>query len=168
MSDIQTSDAERKRSRHLHAALLFNLVVNHIFLFLMALTLIKLSTIPMALMAIISISLLGYILVKAKHSLANEPSWFIRCHWQLAAKRARLFLILFLVLGILSVAFFYGGHAMGFKGVAITAFTSILGLVFMVAVLGLVVLEFDAEHQAKAGKISAGAIAYYPPPKENA
>ena len=168
MTNLLTSDAERIRARHLHAALLFNLVVNHIFLFLMALTLIKISSIPMILMAVISLSLLGYILVKAKRSIGNEPSWFIRCHWQLAAKRARLFLMLFLVLGLLSIAFFYGGHAMGFKGVAITAFTSILGLVFMVAVLGLVVLEFDAEHQAKDGKVPAGAIAYYPQFQENA
>lgn len=168
MTDLQTSDTERKRARHLHAALLFNLVVNHIFLFLMALTLIKISRIPMVLMAVISISLIGYILVNAKRAMSNEPSWFIRCHWQFAAKRARLFLILFLVLGTLSVAFFYGGQAMGFKGVAVTAFTSILGLVFMVAVLALVVLEFDAEHQAKDGKVPAGAIAHCPPPTESA
>jgi len=167
MTDLQTSDTERKRARHLHAALLFNLVVNHIFLFLMALTLIKMSSIPMILMAGISLSLLGYILISAQRSLTKEQVWFVRCHWQLAAKRARMFLILFLALGILSIAFFYGGHAMGFKGVAITAFTSILGLIFMVCVLGLVVLEFDAEHQAKDGKIPAGAIAHYPPPTEN-
>lgn len=167
MQDLQTSDTERNRARHLHAALLFNLVVNHIFLFLMALTLIKMSNIPMILMAITSLSLLGYILIRAQRSLTQEPVWFVRCHWQLAAKRARLFLILFLILGVLSVAIFYGGHAMGFKGVAITAFTSILGLVFMVCVLGLIVLEFDAEHQAKDGKISAGAITNHPPSSEN-
>lgn len=168
MKDLQTSPAERKRARHLHAALLFNLVVNHIFLFLLALTLIKSSNIPMILMAVTSLSVLGYILISAKRSLTSEPSWFIRCHWQFAAKRARLFLILFLVLGSLSVAFFYGGHAIGMKGVAIMAFSSILGLVFMVAVLGLVVMEFDAEHQSKDGKVPAGALAYYPHPEGNA
>jgi hypothetical protein len=164
--DIQSSEAERKRARHLHAILLFNLVVNHIFLFLMALTLIKTSSIPMFLMVVISIALLSYILISASRSLANEPSWFVRCHWQFAAKRARMFLILFLVLGTLSLVFFYGGHAMGLKGVAIMAFSSILGLIFMVAVLGLVVIEFDAEHQSKTGKVPAGAIANYPPPME--
>jgi NADH:ubiquinone oxidoreductase subunit 3 (subunit A) len=167
MKDLQTSPAERKRARHLHAALLFNLVVNHIFLFLMALTFIKTSSIPMILMAVFSLTLLGYILISAKRSLTSEPSWFIRCHWQFAAKRARLFLILFLVLGSLSVAFFYGGHAIGMKAVAITAFSSILGLVFMVAVLGLVVMEFDAEHQSKDGKVPAGALAHYPLPEGN-
>lgn len=164
--EILSSDAERKRARHLHAILLFNLVVNHIFLFLMALTLIKLSRAPMILMAVISLGLLGYIQVRAKRAKACEPSWFIRCHWQFAARRARLFLILFLVLGTLGIAFFYGGHALGLQSVAITAFSSILGLVFMVAVLALVVIEFDAEHQAKTGKIPASAIAYYPPPEE--
>lgn len=163
---FQTSEAERKRARHLHAILLFNLVVNHIFLFLMALTLIKISNIPMILMVIVSLALLGYILINAKRSLTTEPSWFIRCHWQLAAQRTRMFLTLFLVLGSLSLIIFYGGQAIGLKGVAITAFASILGLVFMVAVLGLVVIEFDAEHQSKAGKVPAGAIASYPPPKD--
>lgn len=166
--DIKSSEVERKRARHLHAVLLFNLVVNHIFLFLMALTLIKLSSIPMMLMVVLSVALLIYIQVRAKRSLTEEASWFVRCHWQFAAKRARMFLILFLVLGTISVAFIYSGQAMGMSSVAIKAFASILGLVFMVAVLGLVVVEFDAEHQSKDGKVPAGAIAYYPPPKENA
>ena len=63
MTDIQPSEAEKKRARRLHAILLFNLVVNHIFLFLMALTLIKLSNIPLILMAALSLALLGYILI---------------------------------------------------------------------------------------------------------
>lgn len=168
MTDIQASEAEKKRARHLHAALLFNLVVNHIFLFLMALTLIKTSSIPMILMVVISLALLSYIMISAKRSLTEEPSWFIRCHWQFAAKRARLFLILFLVLGTLSLALYYGGHAMGMKSVATWALTGGFGLLpFMVAVLGLVVIEFDAEHQAKMGNVPASAIAYYPPPKAN-
>lgn len=163
----QVSAAEMKRAKHLHAVLLFNLVVNHIFLFLMALTLIKTSSIPMVIMVILSIALLSYILISAKRSLTGEPSWFVRCHWQFAAKRARLFLYLFLVLGALSLALFYGGHAMGMRAVATWALTGGFGLLpFMVAVLGLIIIEFDAEHQSKTGKVPAGARAYYPPPKE--
>jgi len=165
--DIQTSDEERKRARHLHAVLLFNLVVNHIFLFLMALTLINLSKIPMVLMVILSLGLLGYTLTKAKKSLTDEPSWFIRCHWQFAAKRARLFLILFLALGSLTLILFFGGQALHMQKVATWALTGGFGVLpFMVSVLGLIVIEFDAEHQSKIGKVPAGAIAYYPPPKE--
>lgn len=166
--DIQTSESERKRARHLHAVLLFNLVVNHIFLFLMALTLLNQTSLLLILVTIVSIALLGYILFKAKGALATEPSWYVRCHWQFAAKRARLFLFLFIALGTLSAALFYGGHAMGMKAVATWALTGGFGLLpFMVAILGLIVIEFDAEHQSKTGKVPAGAIAFYPPPKEN-
>ncbi len=165
--DIQSSDAERKRARHLHAVLLFNLVVNHIFLFLMALTLIKISVIPMILMVVLSITLLSYIMIKAKNCLASEPSWYIRCHWQFAAKRAGLFLKLFMALGSLTLLLFYGGHAIGMKSVSTWALTGGFGLLpFMVSVLGLIVIEFDAEHQSKTGKVPAGALAYYPPPEE--
>jgi hypothetical protein len=167
MADIQTTEAERKRARHLHAALLFNLVVNHIFLFLMALTLINFSTIPMIMMVTLSLALLAYIQVSAKRSLTSEPSWYIRCHWQFAAKRARLFLYLFLALGTLTLVLFYGGQAMHMKKVATWALTGGFGLLpFMVSVLGLIIIEFDAEHLAKTGRVPAGAIAHYPPPQE--
>ncbi len=52
-ADKPVTDAEKKRARHLHAVLLFNLVVNHIFLFLMALTLIAQSMLPMIIMAVL-------------------------------------------------------------------------------------------------------------------
>ena len=167
--DIQSTELERKRARHLHAVLLFNLVVNHIFLFLMSLTLIKASSIPMIIMVALSISILAYIQIRANRSLTSEPSWYVRCHWQFAAKRARLFLILFIALGTLSLALFYGGHAMGMKAVATWALTGGFGLLpFMVAVLGLIVIEFDAEHQSRTGRVPDGAIANYPQPQTGA
>ena len=166
--DIQASEVERKRARHLHAVLLFNLVVNHIFLFLMALTLLNQSSIFLILVTILSIALLVYILIRAKRSLGKEQSWYVRCHWQFAAKRARLFLFLFIALGSLSLVLYYGGIAMHMKTVETWALTGGFGLLpFMVAVLGLIVIEFDAEHQSKTGRVPAGAVAYYPPPKEN-
>ncbi len=166
--EIQSTEAERKRARHLHAVLLFNLVVMHIFMFLMALTLIgSFGTLPMVLVVICSIILLTYILVMAKRSLKSEPSWYVRCHWQFAAKRARLFLYLFLALGTLTLALFYGGSYFHWKKVATWALTGGFGLLpFMVSVLGLIVIEFDAEHQSRTGKVPKGALAYYPPPKE--
>lgn len=167
--EIRTSEVERKRARRLHEVLLFNLVVNHIFLFLMSLTLISLSIFPMIAMVLLSLGLIAYIQISAKRALLNEPSWYVRCHWQFAAKRARLFMFMFLALGTLSLVLFYGGRAMDMKAVATWALTGGFGLLpFMVAVLGLIVIEFDAEHQAKTGKVPAGAITYYPPPEENA
>jgi len=166
--DIKPSDAEKKRARHLHAVLLFNLVVNHIFLFLMALTLISQTSFFLVAVTLLSILLLVYILIRARKSLTSEQSWYVRCHWQFAAKRARLFLYMFLALGTLSLTLFYGGKAMGMKEVATWALTGGFGLLpFMVAVLGLIVIEFDAEHQARTGKVPKGAITNHPYPKEN-
>lgn len=166
--DIQSTEAERKRARHLHAVLLFNLVVNHIFLFLMALTLIAQTNIFLIMMILLSIGLTTYILTRARKSLSAETSWYVRCHWQFAAKRARLFMYLFVALGSLTLALYYGGVAMKMKTVETWALTGGLGLLpFMVAVLGLIVIEFDAEHQSKTGKVPKGALANYPPPKES-
>jgi len=135
---------------------------------LMALTLLSQSSIFLVLVTIISIALLVYILIKARRSLASEQSWYVRCHWQFAAKRARLFLFLFIALGSLSLILYYGGIAMHMKAVETWALTGGFGLLpFMVAVLGLIVIEFDAEHQSKTGKVPAGAVSYYPPPKNN-
>ncbi len=166
--EFQSSDAEKKRARHLHAVLLFNLVVNHIFLFLMSLTLISQSKIPLLVVIVVSIVMLSYILIRANRSLTSEPSWYVRCHWQFAAKRARLFLFLFLALGSLTLALFYGGQAIHMQKVASWALTGGFGLLpFMVAVLGLIVIEFDAEHQSRTGNVPASALAYYPHSKEN-
>jgi hypothetical protein len=165
--EIQSSKEEKTRARHLHAVLLFNLVVNHIFLFLMALTLIYQSKIFLIMMILLSLLLTGYILVRAKKCLDVEPSWYVRCHWQFAAKRARFFLYLFLALGSLTGLLYYGGIAMKMKAVETWALTGGLGLLpFMVAVLWLIVVEFDAEHQSKTGKVPKGALTNYPPPQE--
>ncbi len=51
--EILANDADKKKARHLHAVLLFDLVVNHIFLFLMSLTLISQSRVPMIVMVVI-------------------------------------------------------------------------------------------------------------------
>lgn len=163
----QVTSAEMKRARHLHAVLLFNLIVNHIFFFLVAVSVIKQSLIPSLLVPLFSVLMLGYILVNAQRSLTREASWFVRCHWQLAAKRARTFLLLFVVMVTFSALIYFGGHAMGMKTLATLALTFGVGLLpFMVTLLVLVVLEFDAEHQCKLGKVPPSAAAAYPAPQE--
>jgi hypothetical protein len=163
----QATGAEMKRARHLHAVLLFNLIVNHIFIFLVAVSVIKQSLVPALLVPVFSLAMLAYILINAQRSLTREPSWFVRCHWQLAAKRARTFMLLFVAMGTFSALIYFGGHAMGMKTLATLALTFGVGLLpFMVTLLVLVVLEFDAEHQCKLGKIPASAAAAYPAPQE--
>lgn len=166
MSEQTITSAEMARGRHLHAVLLFNLIVNHIFIFLVAISVIKQSIIPALLVPVFSVAMLAYILVNAKLALARESSWFVRCHWQLAAKRARTFLLLFVVMATFSALVYFGGHAMGMKTLATLALTFGIGLLpFMVTLLILIVVEFDAEHQSKIGKVPASAAAAYPAPQ---
>lgn len=159
--------AEMKRGRHLHAVLLFNLIVNHIFIFLVGVSVIKQTIVPALLVPVFSIAMLGYVLVNAYRAQTREPSWFVRCHWQLAAKRARTFLLLFVAMGAFSAVVYFGGHAMGMKTLATLALTFGVGLLpFMVTLLVLIVMEFDAEHQSKIGRVPASAAAAYPLPQE--
>lgn len=158
--EFQASDAEIKRAKFLHSVLLFDFIVIHIFIFVLAISMIKSSYIPLILMPILSLAALGYVMLKAKQSFTNEPSHFVRCHMLLAAKRARLFLALFLVTGTFTAVMYFGGAQFGMSKITSYALAFGIGqLPFMVALLVLVVLEFDAEHQCKSSKIPSAALA---------
>jgi hypothetical protein len=166
--EFQASDAEMKRAKSLHSVLLFDFIVIHVFLFVLAISMIKSTLIPLVLMAVFSLASLGYVMFRAKQSLTNEPSHFVRCHNLLAAKRARLFLILFLVTGTFTAVMFFGGPQLGMSKIASYSLAFGVGqLPFMVALLALVVMEYDAEHQCKSSKIPAAALAMHPAPKES-
>lgn len=161
--EFQASEAEIKRAKSLHAVLLFDFIVIHVFLFVLAISMVKSTFLPLILMALASLASLGYVMFKAKQSLVNEPCHFVRCHHLLAAKRARLFLILFLVTGSFTAFMFFGGPQMGMSKIASYSLAFGVGqLPFMVALLALVVMEYDAEHQCKSSKIPKAALAMHP------
>lgn len=157
------SKEEVARAKHLHSVLLFDFIVIHIFIFLLAVTLIKTSLIPMILMPIISLLSLAYVIVKGTRSSASESSHFVRCHMLLAAKRAKLFLGLFVVTGSFTAFVLLGGAQFGMSKITSYALAGGIGqLPFMVALLVLVVLEFDAEHQCASGKVPPAGLALHP------
>jgi len=165
--DQQVTEAEIKRADKLHAALLFDFIVVHVFLFVAALGLVKSSYIPLALMPTISIALLGFVIFKANQAKIQETSHFVRAHMLLAAKRAKLFLLLFVVTGSFTAFMVIGGTQLGFSKIASYSLAFGIGqLPFMVALLALVVMEYDASHQCKARKIPAAALALHPAPTE--
>jgi hypothetical protein len=165
--NFQASAEEIKRAKHLHSVLLFDFIVIHIFVFVLAISVIKTTFIPIILMPLLSIVSLGYVHFKAQRARTQEPSWFVRSHSLLAAKRARLFLTLFLVTGAFTAILFFGGAKMGFSSIATMALAFGLGqLPFMFSLLVLVVMEFDAEHQCSSSKVPAAAAALCPPPME--
>lgn len=166
--EFQATEDEIKRAKSLHSLMLFDLIVVHVFVFVLALSLIKTTYIPLALMVSLSTGLLLRVILKASSSRTQEPSHFVRCHHLLAGKRARLFLILFLVTGTFTAALLLGGPQLGLSPIASKAMAFGLGqLPFMVCLLALVVMEYDAEHQCKQSKIPAAALALAPAKKED-
>ncbi len=161
--EFKASDAEINRARKLHSVLLFDFIVIHIFVFVLAISMIKSTRLPLLIMAALSLSSLVYVIFKARQSLASEASHFVRCHNLLAAKRARLFLILFLVTGTFTTLMFFAGGQLGLSPIASKSLAFGIGqLPFMVSLLVLVVLEFDAEHQCKSSQIPSAALALSP------
>ena len=153
---------EIKRAQSLHSILLFDFIVIHVFIFVLALSLYKTSPIPIMLMPFISIVLLANVIFRSKRALTRETSKFVLCHNLLAGKRAKLFLLLFIVTGTLSSVLIFGGAQFGMSKITSYALAAGVGqLPFMVVLLALVVLEFDAEHQCKTGKIPPAALALH-------
>ena len=164
----QASAVEIKRAQHLHSVLLFDFIVIHVFVFVIAISLLQTSLIPLILMPLLSFTLIGYVLLRAWQARTREPSWFVRCHWLLAAKRARMFLALFVITGTFSAVLYFGGAQLGISPIASKALAFGLGqLPFMMSLLALVIMEFDAEHQCKSSKIPAAGLALHPAPKED-
>lgn len=158
--EFKASDAEMQRAKHLHSVLLFDLIVVHVFVFVLALSLLKTSPIPLMLMPVISIALLGYVIFRSRRAPTQETSEFVLCHNLLAGKRAKLFLLLFVVTGTFTAVTIFGGAQFGMSKITSYALAAGIGqLPFMVSLLVLVVLEFDAEHQCKSSKIPAPALA---------
>lgn len=159
----QIGEVEINRAKHLHSVLLFDFIVIHIFIFLLALSMIKTSVVPMIIMPIISILSLSYVIFKGSRTSQSELSRFVRCHMLLAAKRAKLFLGLFVVTGSFTAFILLGGAQLGMSKITSYALAGGIGqLPFMVALLVLVVLEFDAEHQCKSGKVPPAGLALLP------
>ncbi|MDO9010678.1 MAG: hypothetical protein Q7U78_02555 [Gallionella sp.] len=158
----QVTQAEISRAKILHSVLLFDFIVVHVFVFVLALSLLKTSLIPIILMPILSIVLLSNVIFKANRALTQETSLFVLCHKLLAARRAKLFFLLFIVTGTLTTLLVMGGPQLGMSKITSWALAVGIGqLPFMVALLVLVVMEFDAEHQCKDGKIPAAALALH-------
>lgn len=158
----QVTHDEIARAKNLHSVLLFDFIVVHVFVFVLALSLLKTSLIPVILMPILSIILLGNVIFKANRALSRETSTFVLCHKLLAAKRAKQFLLLFIVTGTLTTLLVMGGPQLGMSKITSWALAFGIGQTpFMAVLLVLVVMEFDAEHQCKDGKIPSAALALH-------
>lgn len=158
MNRYAVPDDVAKAAKWPHELFLINLIFNHILLFvafLSASSLQKLTVIVPVLSSII----LTYTLWRARKSLKVDP-WFVKCHWQLAARRSRAFLIMIGIMITVMVAIYLisGGnmrpHHWAFFGIGI--------IPTLVTVLALIIMESDAWHVAGHGKMPDWLVQRYP------
>ncbi|NEV62978.1 hypothetical protein [Thiorhodococcus minor] len=161
---FEVSPADIKKANVPHEIFLTNLIGNHI---LMAVGLGGLAgSFPwiMAIVPAVSFTLLLYTLWRARQSIGRDP-WYVMCHWQICARRSRIFLFM---LGLLLTAVVLGWVSYTYGGMmkeavwALVAGTGILPV--MVTVLVLVIVESDALYHANQAKLPQWVVARFPNP----
>lgn len=160
---FEIDEAEIKASKIPHEVFLSNLIVNHILYFVSALGIVK--SIPQLVMVtpIASILALGYIMIRGR-KMVEEAPWFVQCHWRIAMKRSKL--LMAMLLGLIALlAGLYAIHIYGGAAFAtIFPLAAVVTMPVMVTIFALIIMQSDALHQAKNGRISNSMVEKFPPP----
>lgn len=161
---FEISDELTHNAKIPHDVFLTNLIGNHILWFVAALGLVRSYWQPLALVPIVSFSLLVYTLWRARQSKLRDE-WYVMVHWQIAAERSRFFIYMLLALLAVCLIGWIGYTYLGMKQVAVMALIGGVGLLpIMVTVLILILMESDALHQAALHKLSRRVVERYPVP----
>ncbi len=159
--DVPVQDT--KRAAHPHELLLVNLILNHVFFFVSTLGLSGPYPYLPLMVPIISISILAYIFWRAQRAKTCDP-WFVNAHWQVCARRSRIFLAM--LAGACVLLGWLGYYYLHMAKVLVLALFSIAGLPVMITLLVLVVLESEALNQARNGSLPQWAVERFAPSKE--
>ena len=163
---FEISDDLVHKAKIPHDIFLTNLIGNHILWFVAALGLVRSYWQPLALVPVVSFSLLFYTLWRAKKSKTRDE-WYVYVHWQIAAERSRLFIYMLLAVLAVWLLGWLGYSYMGMQKVAVMAMVGGVGtLPIMVTVLILILMESDALHQATLRKLSKRMVEKYPYPED--
>ncbi len=161
---FQVSKAEIKRANVPHEIFLTNLVGNHILMAVAAGGVAGSFPWVMAVIPGVSFMVLGYTLWRAHRAIGRDP-WYVMCHWQVCARRSKLFiLMLSLLLAVVTLAWaahVYGG-LMKEAAIALAAGVGILPV--MVTVLGLIIVESDALYHANQALLPRWVVERFPNP----
>ncbi|MCW8826818.1 MAG: hypothetical protein OQK78_10395 [Gammaproteobacteria bacterium] len=165
--EYQITEAQSKKARFPHELFLINLITNHILLFVGLLGMMKTYPVLALVTPAISVVVLSYLLIRGRRELNNE-SWYVMVHWQLCMRRSRFFvgMILFVALVIAALILSVGGDANQLK----PGHYAIAGVAFlpsMFSILALIVMESDAMHQAKSGRVPDGMLKRFPNPEQS-
>ena len=155
------SPEEIKAAKWPHEVFLINLIFNHILMFIAFLSASSLFHM-VVLVPIVSFIILGYTLWRARLSCKRDP-WYVMCHWQVAGRRSRLFIVMLLIMVSISTIGLLGHYYLGWMKELVYALIGGAGLLpTMVTVLVLIIMESDALHMAGNGKLPEWVVARYP------
>ena len=144
---FEISDLESKKAKIPHEIFLTNLIFNHILVFVAIMSASSLTK-YVVVVPIISILSMVAIFIGAWRA-KSKASWYVNGHWQLCAKRSRIFLIMIsIVLAVFVILWFVSGGNLRPQHWALggAAF-----LPTMVTVLVLIIMESESLHHAKIG-----------------
>jgi hypothetical protein len=161
---FQVSKQEIQRANVPHEIFLTNLIGNHILMAVAAGGIAGSFPWAMAVIPAISFAILGYTLWRARRAIGRDP-WYVMCHWQVCARRSRLF-ILMLSLLLVAMALAWAGHVYGgiMKEAAIALVIGGGILPVMVTVLVLIIVESDALYHASQAKLPRWVVERFPNP----
>ncbi|OOZ41042.1 hypothetical protein BOW53_05465 [Solemya pervernicosa gill symbiont] len=154
----EVSAEDIKRAKTPHEIFLINLVFNHVLLFVAFLTAQSLQFL-LLIVPIFSVTVLTYTFYRARRSLKIDP-WFVKCHWQICARRSLGFLtMLAIMLVVMVIVYLWSGGDLKPQHWALAG---VGALPTMITVLVLIVMESDAMHQANQGMVSKTVAERYP------
>ncbi|WP_295406174.1 hypothetical protein [uncultured Thiocystis sp.] len=156
---------EIKRANVPHELFLTNLIGNHILLTVGLGGLAGSYPWVMALIPAISFGILGFTLWRARRARQHD-SWYVMCHWQVCARRSRLFMLM-LGLLLLAVALGWAGYTYGgMMKEAVWALVAGIGILpVMASILVLVMIESDALYHANQAKLPQWVVERFPHPQ---
>ena len=160
------SPEETKRAKWPHEIFLINLIVNHVFVFLATVSVVKTFPLMPLLIPTISCCIIGYILVKSRQVAASNEIWFVKSHWQICARRNRFFLILLSVPCAVTAIGLSLAKMLGWSKIPTIALIGGVGLLpFMVSLLVLIVLGNESVHMARSGNLPKRFVELNPNPQ---
>lgn len=161
---FQVSQEEIRKANVPHEIFLTNLIGNHILMAVAAGGVAGTFPWVMALIPAISFALLGYILWRARRSIGRDP-WYVMCHWQVCARRSRIFIVMLSLLLLIVALGWVGYTYLGMMKEAVLALIGGMGILpVMVTVLVLVIIESDALYHANQAKLPNWVVERYPNP----
>ena len=156
--------AEVARAKIPHEIFLTNLIGNHILMFVAALGTYSVMPLVILFVPTVSVGSLVYTLWRARRSLRRDP-WFVACHWQIAARRSRIFIVMLGLLGMVSLLGWLGHTYLGMMREAIFALIGGLGILpVMVTMLVLIIMESETLHRASQSRLPPWVVNRFPNP----